>query len=204
MNAQMRSNRSLERVSSNVWIWRLPKPASSSSETEADHALSISPKNFNRARQEFEEALNKSVNKYLVLEYIVKSYLAEGVPEQAIERVNARLEKNPDDAISHQLLGYIYLNKKRAKKNNELCSHCEEKDKIPDCSGYQIYSDREKIFFAQAAQGGIHDPFALPPDQLDEWFCFFSTILFSGKSSHREKKERETVYWSLITIVPPI
>ena len=64
--------------------------------------------------------------------------------------------------------GYMYLNKRRAKKNNEVCSQCEEKEKIPNCSGYQIYADREKIFLAQAAQGGIHDPFALPPEKLDD------------------------------------
>jgi len=64
--------------------------------------------------------------------------------------------------------GYIYLNRRRAVKNNEVCSECEEFNKIPNCSGFQIYSDREKIFLAQALQGGIHDPFALPPNKIDE------------------------------------
>ncbi|MFX0182632.1 MAG: hypothetical protein ACFE95_06065 [Candidatus Hodarchaeota archaeon] len=64
--------------------------------------------------------------------------------------------------------GYIYLNKRRAKKNNEICSTCQERHNIPFCSGYQIYTDREKIFMSQATHGGIKDPFALPPDQLEE------------------------------------
>ncbi|UCG04319.1 MAG: hypothetical protein JSW11_10100 [Candidatus Heimdallarchaeota archaeon] len=64
--------------------------------------------------------------------------------------------------------GYIYLNRRRAVKNDEVCNRCEEFNNIPNCSGYQIYTDREKIFLTQALQGGISDPFALPPDKLDE------------------------------------
>lgn len=64
--------------------------------------------------------------------------------------------------------GYIYLNRRRGVKNDEICNHCEEFSKIPNCSGYQIYTDREKIFLAQALQGGIRDPFALPPENIDE------------------------------------
>ncbi|MFX0172539.1 MAG: hypothetical protein ACFE9L_11515 [Candidatus Hodarchaeota archaeon] len=64
--------------------------------------------------------------------------------------------------------GYIYLNKRRAKKNNEICSACQERHNIPFCSGYQVYTDRENIFMRQVIQGGIKDPFALPPDQLEE------------------------------------
>ncbi|MFX0123482.1 MAG: hypothetical protein ACFFAE_07555 [Candidatus Hodarchaeota archaeon] len=64
--------------------------------------------------------------------------------------------------------GYIYLNRRRAVKNDEVCNECEEFSKMPNCSGYQIYTDRERIFLTQALQGGIRDPFALPPDKLDE------------------------------------
>lgn len=64
--------------------------------------------------------------------------------------------------------GYIYLNKRRAKRNNEICSTCQERHNIPFCSGYQIYTDREKIFMSQAIRGGIKDPFALSPDQLED------------------------------------
>ena len=44
----------------------------------------------------------------------------------------------------------------------------EEYQNIPNCSGYQAYSDREKIFLTQATQGGIQDPFAAPPDTLEK------------------------------------
>ncbi|MFX0013768.1 MAG: hypothetical protein ACFFB2_03305 [Promethearchaeota archaeon] len=64
--------------------------------------------------------------------------------------------------------GYIYLNKRRAKQNYEVCNQCSEYSELPYCTGYKIYTDREKIFTTQAIQGGIHDPFALPPDQLEE------------------------------------
>lgn len=64
--------------------------------------------------------------------------------------------------------GYIYLNKKREKNNNHICEKCPEKNNQPNCTGYQIYSDRERIFLSQAISGGISDPFALPPDQLEE------------------------------------
>ena len=64
--------------------------------------------------------------------------------------------------------GYIYLNQRRAQKNREVCNQCSEHKNIPYCSGYQIMADREKIFLTQAVQGGIRDPFSLPPDQLDE------------------------------------
>jgi hypothetical protein len=39
---------------------------------------------------------------------------------------------------------------------------------MPYCSGYQVYADRENVFLSQAIQGGISDPFSLPPDQLDD------------------------------------
>lgn len=64
--------------------------------------------------------------------------------------------------------GYFYLNQQRAKSNNDVCNHCKEFNNIPYCTGFQIYADREKIFLAQAVHGGIHDPFALHPDKLEE------------------------------------
>ncbi|MFX0085941.1 MAG: hypothetical protein ACFFAU_09715 [Candidatus Hodarchaeota archaeon] len=64
--------------------------------------------------------------------------------------------------------GYIYLNRRRTSKNGEVCESCNEYSKMPYCSGFQIYSDREKIFLKQAIQGGIKDPFSLSPDQLEE------------------------------------
>ena len=65
------------------------------------------------------------------------------------------------------LPGYIYLNKRRAQKNNEVCMGCPENQNIPNCSGYQIYADRESIFTSQAISGGVYDPFAVPKDQLE-------------------------------------
>ena len=66
------------------------------------------------------------------------------------------------------LPGYIYLQKRRETKNNEICENCEEYESRPYCSGYQIYADRESIFLSQVQQGGIKDPFALPPESLEE------------------------------------
>ena len=66
------------------------------------------------------------------------------------------------------LPGYIYLQKCREHKNNEICKECNEYEHFPHCSGYQIYDDREKIFISQVQQGGIKDPFALSPNDLDE------------------------------------
>ncbi|MFW9902886.1 MAG: hypothetical protein ACFFFH_01020 [Candidatus Thorarchaeota archaeon] len=70
--------------------------------------------------------------------------------------------------LLHFIPGYIYLNRRRITKNDEVCSRCEEYSNFPNCTGYQIYTDREKIFMTQELQGGIIDPFALPPDKLDE------------------------------------
>ncbi|MFX1536299.1 MAG: hypothetical protein ACFFDI_18945 [Promethearchaeota archaeon] len=70
--------------------------------------------------------------------------------------------------LLHFIPGYIYLNRRRMIKNEEVCSNCIEYDKMPNCTGYQIYTDREKIFLTQALQGGIRDPFSLPPEKLDE------------------------------------
>lgn len=64
--------------------------------------------------------------------------------------------------------GYIYLQKRREIKNMEICKECNEFEHSPYCSGYQIYADRESIFLSQVKQGGIKDPFALSPDDLDE------------------------------------
>lgn len=64
--------------------------------------------------------------------------------------------------------GYLYLNRRRAKKNEEICHLCPEYGNIPYCSGYQIYVDREQIFVSQLIHGGIKDPFSLPPEQMDD------------------------------------
>jgi len=64
--------------------------------------------------------------------------------------------------------GYIYLNRRREAKNRKVCESCEEFKQMPYCRGFQIYADRENVFLKQAAQGGIRDPFALSPDQLDD------------------------------------
>lgn len=64
--------------------------------------------------------------------------------------------------------GYIYLNKRRSMKNIDICSACNEFNRMPYCAGYQEYADRENVFLGQVIQGGINDPFSLPPDQLDE------------------------------------
>jgi uncharacterized membrane protein len=66
------------------------------------------------------------------------------------------------------LPGYIYLQKRREIKNNEICEDCSEYEHTPFCSGFQIYTDRESIFFSQIQKGGIKDPFALPPDSLED------------------------------------
>ena len=66
------------------------------------------------------------------------------------------------------LPGYIYLQKRREQKNVEICLECDEYKHSPYCSGYQIYADRESIFLSQIHQGGIKDPFALPPESLDD------------------------------------
>ena len=64
--------------------------------------------------------------------------------------------------------GYLYLNKRRAVKNEEICQICPEYKNIPYCAGFQTYSQREQIFLSQIMQGGIKDPLSLPPDQLEE------------------------------------
>ena len=66
------------------------------------------------------------------------------------------------------LPGYIYLQKRREAKNTEICINCDEYERSPYCSGYQIYADRESIFLSQIQKGGIKDPFALPPESLEE------------------------------------
>lgn len=66
------------------------------------------------------------------------------------------------------LPGYIYLQKRRELKNNEICEKCIEYERSPYCAGYQIYADRESIFLSQIQQGGIKDPFALPPESLED------------------------------------
>jgi hypothetical protein len=66
------------------------------------------------------------------------------------------------------LPGYFYLQKRREQKNEEICKVCDEFEHSPFCSGYQIYQDRKSIFLSQAYHEGIHDPFALPPESLDE------------------------------------
>ncbi|MHA1166186.1 MAG: hypothetical protein ACTSP4_11820 [Candidatus Hodarchaeales archaeon] len=63
--------------------------------------------------------------------------------------------------------GYWYLNKRREKRNNEICRGCSDYSKIPDCPGYQILADRERIFTVRAYTGGVNDPYSLDPDQLE-------------------------------------
>jgi len=64
--------------------------------------------------------------------------------------------------------GYLYLNKRRKMKNEEECVKCSEYENSPYCPGFQVYADRENIFYSQLKQGGIKDPFALPPEDFEE------------------------------------
>lgn len=64
--------------------------------------------------------------------------------------------------------GYIYLNRRRSQQNEAVCAQCPEYPQIPHCPGYQVYAERERIFMSQAVQGGIQDPFAVAPEELQE------------------------------------
>ncbi len=66
------------------------------------------------------------------------------------------------------LPGYYYLQKRREEKNEEICKVCNEYEHLPYCTGFQVLTDREKIFTSQILQGGIIDPFSLPPEKLEE------------------------------------
>ncbi len=66
------------------------------------------------------------------------------------------------------VLGYLYLNKRRADQNEQVCQQCREYPTRPYCSGYQIYAEREELVRTQIHLGGVKDPFSLPPDQLDQ------------------------------------
>lgn len=70
--------------------------------------------------------------------------------------------------LVHFIPGYFYLNKRRSQQNEGICTQCGEYPTIPNCPGYQVYADRERIFVGQAVQGGIHDPFAVAPEKLQE------------------------------------
>lgn len=94
----------------------------------------LSRKEYAPAREQFELALEKSANKYQPLEYIVNSFLAEKMPEKAIQRVNARLAKVENDPMSYQLLGKIYFNQndqEQARKNFQLAIDAQKDWIVP-------------------------------------------------------------------------
>jgi len=64
--------------------------------------------------------------------------------------------------------GYLYLNKRRADHNEQVCQQCSEYATQPYCSGYQNYAEREELVRTQIHLGGVKDPFSLPPERLDQ------------------------------------
>ncbi|MFK5948468.1 MAG: tetratricopeptide repeat protein, partial [Methylococcales bacterium] len=70
-------------------------------------------KDVPKALEQFEKAHKKSIDKFKVLEMIVKVYVANKQPELALKRVEKRFVDNADDAIANQLMGQIYVSQQK-------------------------------------------------------------------------------------------
>ena len=72
----------------------------------------FSQKQYTVAIDEFKKALDRSINKYKVLQYIVEAYLADGKFLQAKSFLENRIANNKNDAYAMDLLGQLYLGSK--------------------------------------------------------------------------------------------
>ncbi len=73
----------------------------------------LSKGKIDKAIEQFEKAYIKSQDKFKPLQLIVKAYAMNGSPEKALQRLQSRLKKNPDDVIAILLTGQVYLVQKK-------------------------------------------------------------------------------------------
>ncbi|MFK5948218.1 MAG: tetratricopeptide repeat protein, partial [Methylococcales bacterium] len=77
-------------------------------------------KDYKNALLEFELALSKTSNKYIVLDKIVKTYFLQKRADLAFQKLNDRLKKDENDSAALQLFGQIYLSRDMEKARNYL------------------------------------------------------------------------------------
>ncbi len=102
----------------------------------------VSKNEIDKAIEQYEKAYVKAENKYSPLELIVKVHLNNKEPLKAIERLQQRLNKMPDDAIANHLLGRVYLvqkNTKEAREKFKLASRADESWFVPYSSLASTY-----------------------------------------------------------------
>ncbi|MFK5985332.1 MAG: tetratricopeptide repeat protein [Pseudomonadota bacterium] len=75
----------------------------------------LSKGEIHKAIEEFEKAYTKSRDKYKPLKLIVQAYLINKQPDNAFDRLQQRLDKDPEDAMANLLSGQIYQLLKKYK-----------------------------------------------------------------------------------------
>ena len=76
----------------------------------------ISKQEISKAIEQFEIANKKSNDKYKTLDMIVKTYLSNKQPDKALERLQQRFDKDPDDAIANYLAAVVSLSQKNTSE----------------------------------------------------------------------------------------
>jgi tetratricopeptide (TPR) repeat protein len=96
--------------------------------------LYVAQKKYDLALLEYEQALKISHNPTEPLTAIVNACLAQGKPDKAINRLNDANKDKPDQAITHELLGEVYLSQKHyaeAEKSLRKASEINSKWNAP-------------------------------------------------------------------------
>ena len=71
----------------------------------------ISKQEISKAIEQFEIANKKSNDKLKTLQLIVNTYLSNNQPDKALDRLQQRFDKSPDDAIANYLAAVVNLSK---------------------------------------------------------------------------------------------
>lgn len=80
-----------------------------------------SQKQYGQAAAQFELALSRAPEAPQLLNALVNTYVAQGMPMKAVARLQQQIKSDPNDAPAHELLGEMYMNlRKDPKAAHEL------------------------------------------------------------------------------------
>jgi tetratricopeptide (TPR) repeat protein len=100
-----------------------------------------SKKQYPQALEEFETALKNSVSVYKPLEAVIQTLLIMNQEQKAIDKLQARLAGNADDAIANQFMGQIYFGRKDYTKALEYFAKAMKQAvwEVPYASAASVY-----------------------------------------------------------------
>ena len=76
----------------------------------------LANKQFDKSLNEFEQAYNRSIEKFKPLELIVRTYMLQNKVSEAKARIQKEIDSNSDDAVANYLMAQLYLSQNEIDK----------------------------------------------------------------------------------------